>query len=135
MIGYVKAYLVAVFVFFSIDMLWLGVVAKRFYRQQLGFILKDSYNFSAAIVFYLFFISGLLFFVINRAVSLGSWKYALLTGMFFGFITYATYDMTNLATLQDWPLLVTVVDIIWGSLLCALTSVVSYFIIRYFNLL
>ncbi|MGM0500889.1 MAG: DUF2177 family protein [Bacillota bacterium] len=133
MIGYIKAYAVALLVFFSIDLIWLEGIAKQFYRSQLGFILKDNFNFSAAVLFYLFFIGGMLFFVINRAVDLESWKYALFAGMFFGFITYATYDMTNLATLKDWPVLITVVDIIWGTTLCGLTSLISYLIINHFN--
>ena len=135
MVGYIKAYLVALIVFFSIDLVWLEGIAKQFYRNQLGFILKDNFNMMAAVVFYLFFIAGMVFFVINRAVVLESWKYALFVGMFFGFITYATYDMTNLATLKDWPVLVTVVDIMWGTTLCGFTSLISYLIIDYFSFL
>lgn len=135
MIGYIKSYLVALIVFLSIDLVWLEGIAKQFYRNQLGFLLKDNFNLAAAFLFYLFFIIGMMFFVINRAVVLQSWKYALFVGMFFGFITYATYDMTNLATVKDWPVLITTIDIIWGTVLCGFTSLISYLLINYFNFL
>ncbi|MFP4021075.1 MAG: DUF2177 family protein [Halanaerobium sp.] len=131
---YLKSYLITIIVFFAIDIVWLGSVAKNLYRDQLGFLLKDNFNAGAAAVFYLFFVAGMLFFVINRAVELSSWQYALFAGAFFGFITYSTYDMTNLATIKDWPLMITVIDIIWGSFLCAATSLISYLLINYFKI-
>ncbi|KXS49927.1 Uncharacterized membrane protein [Halanaerobium congolense] len=131
---YIKSYLIAIVVFFSVDLVWLGAVAKNLYREQLGFLLKDNFNMTAAAVFYIFYIAGLLFFVINRAVELSSWQYALGVGAFFGFITYATYDMTNLATIKDWPVMITVIDIIWGSVLCGLTSLITYLLINYFKI-
>ncbi|RAK09417.1 putative membrane protein [Halanaerobium saccharolyticum] len=131
--SYLKSYLITIVVFFVIDLVWLGAVAKNLYREQLGFLLKDNYNATAAAIFYLFFVAGILFFVINRAVELSSWKYALFAGTFFGFITYSTYDMTNLATIKDWPVMITVIDILWGSFLCAATSLISYLLINYFK--
>ncbi len=125
---FIKLYAIALPVFFAIDMLWLGLVAKDFYKSQIGFLMKPDINWTAAILFYLLFIVGLVLFVIAPAVEKGSWMYALLFGAFFGFITYATYDLTNLATLKDWPLLVTIVDLAWGATLGALVSVVTYFI-------
>ena len=79
-------------------------------------------------IFYLLFIVGLVIFVITPAVEKNSCMYALLFGALFGFITYATYDLTNLATLKDWPLLVTLVDLAWGAILAASVSVVTYLI-------
>ncbi|MBN1791761.1 MAG: DUF2177 family protein [Bacteroidales bacterium] len=125
---FVKLYLIALPTFFVIDMVWLVLVAKNFYQKQIGFLMKTDVNWFAAIVFYLFFIAGLIVFVISPAVVKHSWLHALLFGAFFGFITYATYDLTNLATIRDWPLLVTVVDLIWGSVLAASVSVITYFI-------
>lgn len=125
---FIKLYAIALPVFFVIDMIWLGLVATNFYRGQIGSLMKTDINWTAAIIFYLLFIVGLVFFVITPAVEKGSWTYALLVGAFFGFITYATYDLTNLATLKDWPLLVTIVDLVWGAVLAASVSTVTYFI-------
>ncbi len=123
-----KLYLIALPVFFAIDMLWLGVIAKKFYRRQIGHLMRVDVNWPPAVIFYLLFILGLVFFVIFPAVSRESLKAALLGGAFFGFITYATYDLTNLATLKSWPLLVTVVDLLWGTFLGMSVSGITYLI-------
>ena len=125
---YIKLFFIALPVFFAIDLVWLVLVAKKFYQEQIGFLMRPDINWFAAIIFYLVFIAGLVSFVISPAVEKQSWVHALLYGAFFGLITYATYDLTNLATLKDWPLLVTVVDLIWGTLLAASISVITYFI-------
>lgn len=125
---FIKLYLIALPVFFVIDMVWLGLVAKNFYRNQIGFLMTPNINWLAAIIFYLLFIVGLVLFVITPAIDKGSWMHALLFGLLFGLITYATYDLTNLATLKDWPILVTIVDLIWGAVLAASVSVITYFI-------
>ena len=117
-------------VFFVIDLIWLGVIAQKLYSKYLGYIMKDKPDWTAAILFYLLYIIGLVFFVINPALEKSSWQYALFAGLFFGFITYATYDLTNLATLRDWPLTITIIDLIWGSVLGASVSVVTYGIIK-----
>ncbi|MGH4117392.1 DUF2177 family protein [Clostridium sp.] len=85
-----------------------------------------EYGVTAALSFYLLYIIGIVFFVINPAIEKKSWKYALFAGMFFGFITYATYDLTNLATLKDWPFKITIIDLIWGSTLCGSVSLITY---------
>lgn len=125
---FIKLYAIALPVFFAIDMVWLGLVANNFYKSQIGSLMKPDINWTAAILFYLLFILGLVLFVIAPAVEKGSWMYALIFGAFFGFITYATYDLTNLATLKDWPLLVTIVDLAWGTALGTLVSIITYFI-------
>jgi uncharacterized membrane protein len=125
---YIKLFFIALPVFFVIDLVWLVLVAKKFYQEQIGFLMRPDINWYAAIIFYLVFIAGLVSFVISPAVEKHSWVHALLYGAFFGLITYATYDLTNLATLKDWPLLVTVVDLIWGTVLAASISVITYFI-------
>jgi len=118
-------YLITLAVFFLIDMVWLGVVAKDFYRRHLGTMLSPKVNWGAAILFYLLFIAGLLIFVIRPALVQGAVLPALLLGAMFGLISYATYDLSNLATLKDWPLIVTVVDLVWGTTLGGLVSLIS----------
>jgi uncharacterized membrane protein len=125
---FMKLFFIALPVFFVIDMVWLVFVAKNFYQKQIGFLMKPDINWLAAIVFYLLFIAGLVTFVISPAVEKESWVHALLFGALFGLITYATYDLTNLATIKDWPLLVTIVDLIWGTVLAASISVITYLI-------
>ncbi len=125
---FMKLFLIALPVFFVIDMIWLVLVAKRFYQDQIGFLMKPDINWMAAVIFYLLFIAGLVIFVISPAVEKHSWFHSLVYGALFGLITYATYDLTNLATLKDWPVLVTVVDLIWGTVLASTISVITYFI-------
>ena len=118
----VTLYLITLAVFFVIDMIWLGVVAKDFYRKHLGTMLSPKVNWAAALLFYLVFIVGLLIFVIRPALAQGEPLKALLLGALFGLISYATYDLSNLATLKDWPIIVTVVDLVWGATLGGLVS-------------
>ena len=124
---YLKLFLVALPVFFIIDMIWLGFVARNFYKSQLGDLMINQVNWVAAIIFYLIFIAGLVVFVIEPAVAKSSWQKALILGGFFGFVTYATYDLTNLATLKNWPLVMTIVDLGWGTVLGAAVSSITYF--------
>ena len=125
---FIKLFLIALPVFFAVDLVWLIFVARSFYQKQIGFLMKPDINWSAAIIFYLLFIAGLVTFVISPAVDKHSWVHAILFGALFGLITYATYDLTNLATIKGWPLLVTVVDLTWGSVLAASISVITYLI-------
>ncbi len=125
---FIKLYAIALPIFFAIDMIWLGLVAKGFYTKQIGSLLKPDVNWTAAILFYLLFIIGLVVFVITPAVEKNSWTHALLFGALFGLVCYATYDLTNLAVAKDWSLLVTIVDLAWGAVLAASVSVVTYFI-------
>lgn len=118
-------YLITLIVFFVIDMIWLGVVAKGFYRRHLGEFMSPKVNWIAAMLFYLLFIVGLLVFVIRPALTGSAPINALFLGALFGLISYATYDLTNLATIKDWPLIVTVVDLIWGTVLGGVVSYIS----------
>jgi uncharacterized membrane protein len=126
----IKLYFITLPIFFVIDMLWLGIIAKDFYRNQIGFLMADKVNWVAAIIFYLIFIAGLVFFVISPALEKNSLSYAITVGAFFGFVTYATYDLTNLAITKNWPLLVTVVDLAWGTVLGCLVSTLAYLIVK-----
>ena len=127
---FTKLYLIALPVFCAIDMLWLGLVAKNFYRGQIGFLMKTDFNWIAAISFYLLFIGGLVYFVIAPAVEHGTWTSALFVGALFGLMTYATYDLTNLAAIKDWPLTLTIVDLLWGMLLSASVSTLTFLIAK-----
>lgn len=120
-------YLLTVPVFLILDGLWLGVVATKFYQTHIGHLLGPV-NWSAAIVFYLIYIAGILLFATAPALSAGSLSKALFLGAALGIIAYATYDLTNLATLKDWPLVVVIADVIWGAVLTGTVAAVSYLI-------
>ncbi len=130
MLLFLKLYGISFIIFFAIDLFWLGIVAKNVYQRYIGELLKPDVNWFAAILFYLLFIGGLVVFVLMPAVDAGSWVKALLLGAFFGFITYATYDLTNLATLKGWPIQITIIDLIWGTFLGASTSTLSYLVYK-----
>lgn len=125
---FLKLYLITLPVFLGIDMIWLTLVAKNFYAKQIGYLMAKNPNLLAAFIFYLIFITGLVIFVITPALDKRIWSQALLHGALFGLVAYSTYDLTNLATIKDWPLVVTIVDLIWGMTLSATVSIVSYFI-------
>jgi len=128
---YVKLYGLTVPLFFVIDLIWLGVVAKSFYQKNLKYILSPNVNWTAAIIFYLIYIAGILIFAVLPAVAKDSLRHAAVWGALFGFFTYATYDLTNLALLKDWPIVIVVVDILWGVVLCSTVSVLSYYIAKW----
>jgi uncharacterized membrane protein len=121
-------FFIAFVIFFIIDILWLGLFAKNMYQSQIGFILAKKPNWYAAIVFYILYIVFLMIFAIMPALQTSSLNDAMLLGALYGFITYATYDLTNLATLEKWPLKVTIIDIIWGTLLGFSVSTLTYLI-------
>ncbi len=127
-IDFIKLYLVAVSIFFLIDLVWLGVLAKGIYKKYIGHLMLSTPNWTAAIIFYLIFVSGLVVFAIYPAVKNNSWSYALIYGAMFGFFTYMTFDLTNLAILKDWPWKIVIIDIIWGVLLSGSVSFLAYFI-------
>ncbi len=112
--------------FFLVDLMWLGLIAKDFYRSSIGHLMGDSFNIPAAIVFYLVYTAGLFFFAVNPAIAAGDWQKAALLGAAFGFFAYATYDLTNLATLKDWPLSITLADIAWGTVLSSAVASVGF---------
>jgi uncharacterized membrane protein len=123
----VLLYLITLAIFFLIDMVWLGAVAKGFYRKHLGALMAPKVVWPAAIMFYLLFIAGLVTFVIWPALVADQAPFLrpLILGAFFGLVAYATYDLTNLATIKDWPIVVTVVDLVWGTTLGGVVSWLS----------
>ena len=128
---YAKLYGLTVPVFFIIDLIWLGVVAKGFYQKNLKYILSPNVNWTAAIIFYLIYIAGILIFAVLPAVAKDSLRHAAVWGALFGFFTYATYDLTNLALLKDWPLNIVLVDILWGVVLCSVVASLSFYLAKW----
>jgi uncharacterized membrane protein len=121
----IKLYVVTLIAFLAIDMVWLVVVARSFYSRYLGFLMAPSPNWLAAILFYMLFVVGVVVFVIQPGLEGGSLATTLLRAALFGLVTYATYDLTNLATVKDWPLIVTVVDMMWGTVLSVAVSYIG----------
>lgn len=126
MIDFLIYFAVAFVVFFAIDIIWLGLIARKVYKKYLGYIMADKVRWVAALIFYVIFIAGLAYFVL---LPVNVWWMALLNGALFGFIAYATYDLTNLSTLKGWPLEITFIDLAWGTSLGALVSVITFFIV------
>lgn len=124
--GFLKLYSVAVVIFLVVDMVWLGVVARSFYQAQLGHLLRPNVNWAAAIAFYLLFVLGIVVLSVMPAVERQSLARAVLLGGLLGLVTYAAYDLTNLATLEGFPLKVVLVDMVWGTVLCATVSAVTF---------
>lgn len=125
---FLKQYLIALAVFTLIDLVWLLVISKNLYKSKIGHLMAKKANLPAAVVFYLLFIAAMVFFVISPAVERQSLLYAVGAGAFFGLVTYATYDLTNLATLKDWPLSLTVIDLAWGTFITSATSIATTWI-------
>lgn len=128
---HIKLYLLTVPIFFGIDLLWLGVIAKNFYRSDLGHLLRPQTNWPAAITFYLLYIVGILIFAVLPGLEKNSLGKTACLGALFGFFTYMTYELTNLALIKDWPSRIVFIDIIWGIVLCSSVSSLSYIIARW----
>lgn len=127
------SYFFTMLVFAGMDLLWLGLIAKNFYAKHLGGFLSDTVNWPAAVTFYLLFLVGIFVFSVLPAVEKNSILHAVLLGALFGFIAYATYDLTNMATVKDWPLIVTVVDMIWGAVIAGTVSAAGFYIVKFLN--
>ena len=122
LVFYAKLYALTFAVFLAVDLLWLGVVARGFYQTQLRPFLRPTVNWPAAFVFYLLYVVGILIFAVRPGLAADSLAVAAGWGALFGFFTYATYELTNLATLKDWPLKVVLVDMAWGVALCTVVA-------------
>ncbi|MGM0529701.1 MAG: DUF2177 family protein [Bacteroidota bacterium] len=127
------SYILTFIVFLAIDMVWLGLIARNLYRKYLGDFLSDKVNWTAAFIFYLLFVIGISIFAIYPAVNKDSVSSAILLGALFGFFTYATYDLTNLATLKGWPLPIVFIDILWGAMLSAIVSLSGFYIVKWIS--
>ena len=126
-------YGITTIVFFLIDLIWIGVVAKNFYASTIGHMLRDSVNWAAALLFYCIYIGGIVTFVVVPALKNGTGiRHAALMGGVLGLFAYGTFDLTALALIKGWPVVVTVVDMVWGTLLTAGTAGGSLWIAQTF---
>lgn len=129
-LSFIKSYAVTFVLFIIIELIWLLILAKDLYKKEIGYIMKEKPDLAPAAVFGLLFVLGLVFFVVNPALTKGEWSYALFAGILYGLITYATYTLTNLANLESWPLKVSLIDLIWGIILGGSVSTISFFILN-----
>tara|TARA_Y100000590_G_scaffold364139_1_gene422253 strand:+ start:15164 stop:15571 length:408 start_codon:yes stop_codon:yes gene_type:complete len=132
MTKYLLTYIIVLTVFLIIDALWLGFIARKFYSSNLGYILADRPNFGAALVFYSLYVIGIIIFSTIPALKEGAALTALIYGALFGFFAYLTYDMTNYATLKDYPLSVVLVDTAWGTFITSISSYLGFIISKSF---
>lgn len=130
---YLLPYIIATPIFFVIDLLWLGVIARPIYKKYLGHLMAENVKWGAAIIFYLLFIAGLVIFAIVPALEKGSPWYAVMYGGLFGFFAYMTYELTNYAVLKDWPLGIVWIDIVWGTVLGALVAGLAFYFTNLFS--
>lgn len=127
------SYLLTFIVFLMVDLLWLGIIAKNLYQKYLGNLLSDKVNWTAAFIFYFIYVAGISIFAIYPAIQKNSAFNAILMGALFGLFTYATYDLTNLATLKNWPIAIVFIDISWGIILSATVSLSGFYIVKWVN--
>jgi uncharacterized membrane protein len=119
-------YVVSLVVFVGVDFLWLGRMGDAFYRPAMGGMALDGFRLAPAVVFYLLYALGMVFFAVSPALLAQSWTAALLSGLAFGLVGYGVYDLTNQATLKSWPLALTLVDMAWGSFATGVASLAGY---------
>lgn len=135
--GFVKiygiAYIATGLAFLAIDAVWLSFAAQRIYRPLMGDMLLDGFKVAPAALFYLIYIAGIIVFAVVPALADGRWMTATMHGAFLGLFAYATYDLTNQATLRNWPLMVTVIDMCWGTVVTALAATFGFLITRAFT--
>lgn len=122
---FVHAYLVTFIVFMAIDAVWLTQMASRLYQPTIGHLLAPEPDLFAALLFYLLYILGLVVFTVRPAHHDASLWTAAGRGALFGLVAYATYDLTNQATMRDWPWHVTGIDLIWGAFLTGTATVLA----------
>lgn len=125
---YIIHFLLTVPVFFAVDLVWLGIIGKPIYQKYIGHLMAEKVNWPAAITFYLLFIVGILIFAVYPALKIDKVSYAITYGALFGFFTYMTYELTNMAVIKDWSWQIVPIDIIWGTVLCTLVSLGSFYI-------
>lgn len=131
--AFVVAYFAALFAFLIIDGLWLGVIAKTFYANQLGDLMRKNLLVMPAVLFYLLYTAGLVVLAVRPSEPEVELSRVALYGALVGLLAYGTYDLTNYATLKDWPFMLSLVDIIWGTLLSASVATISSFCLRQFG--
>ena len=125
---YFAAYLFTLVAFLVIDFIWLSTMASRLYRPAIGDLLAENFRLAPAVVFYLIYAAGLTFLAVRPAFQTGEWTTALLYGAVVGFMAFATYDLTNQATLKSWSTTLTVADLLWGTFVSAAAATIGYLI-------
>ncbi len=128
--SYLLTYLGMTIVFLGVDLLWLGALGKPFYQKYLGHLMRTDVKWFAAIIFYLFFILGILIFVVIPAHEKASWMHTLVYGALFGFFTYMTFELTAYAVLKDWKLPIVFIDILWGVVLTTIVSSAGFWLLQ-----
>jgi uncharacterized membrane protein len=131
---YILLYVLTFLVFLAIDAVWLLFISKNLYSKEIGHLMADKALLLPALIFYLLFVIGALVLTIIPGYQAQSLSKTLIFSAIFGFMTYSTYDLTNLATLRDWPLKITIIDIIWGTSLSTITGLAGYYIAQLINL-
>lgn len=127
MLPYIAAYGFTALVFFALDFVWLSTMGATFYKARMGDLMLAQPNLAVAGLFYLVYVGGIVFLAIAPALSQSSWTYALIAGAVLGLVAYGTYDFTNLATLKNWSVSMSLVDLAWGTGLTALAASAGYF--------
>lgn len=130
--AFLVAYIGAALALLILDAIWLTLAVPRIYQPQIGHLLAAQPNLLVAAVFYLFYVVGIVVFAVLPAQASGSWLTALGLGALLGLVAYGTYDFTNQATMKDWPVAITVIDVIWGTFLTATAATAGYFAVRSF---
>lgn len=123
---YASSYVVALAALLGLDAVWLSTMAERFYRPMLGDLLARDFEVLPALLFYALYVFGVVFLAVVPALRLGGWRTALINGAVLGLVAYGTYDLTNQATLRNWPAIVTALDLAWGTFLTSASSVAGY---------
>ena len=126
----IKVYFISLLVFLGIDSIWLTQISPSIYKHYIGYLLSSNPNLIAALAFYLLYIAGLVYLVVLPALKNKSAKQALIGGAVLGLISYATYDLTNLAVVDKWPLAISIIDMAWGTTLTGVSALLTYKIIR-----
>ncbi|MDQ5955382.1 MAG: hypothetical protein QG621_385 [Patescibacteria group bacterium] len=129
---FLKLYATALTTFLVLDGLWIGLLMSGFYKRQLGFLFADKVSVYAVVAFYLIYAAGLVFVVIEPNVGSSLTK-VFMVGLVVGLMAYATYDLTNQATIKNWPFVVTAIDLAWGALVTGVVSVVTVMVARFFS--
>ena len=124
-------YLISFGAFLAIDAVWLTVMSGRFYKPQLGALMREQPNLAVALLFYVFYVVGVIVLAVMPGVEAGSVLKAAGYGAILGFVAYGTYDFTNLSTIKDWPVIVTVVDLVWGTTLTAIMATIGYYVAKW----
>lgn len=131
--AYLIAYIATAIAFLGLDAVWLSAMADRLYRPKLGAILLEKFQPMPAVMFYVIYVAGIVIFAVSPALSSNRWSTATIYGGLLGLCAYATYDLTNQATLKGWPIAITVADLCWGACVTAIGATAGYLAAKAFG--